>query len=501
MKAIVYPRVSSLKQVDNTSLKHQEEECCRWCKSNDVDIVKVFTERGESAKTDDRKELQAALEFIALKKDINYFVVYKVDRFSRKTRDFLNLIETLAESGCKLVSVTEPLDDTPTGTMMATVLSAYAQFDNDIRSERSKNGMIDVIEKGGWAWIAPTGFKLVRTKDNIPTLIHDKKTAPIIADVFKYFATRNVSQKDLLEYATKKGLLTKTGKKLRKQTLNKILTNPAYASRITTALTKGERQGGWEPIVDPKIFDICQGKLTRKGRVKGKLSRSEFPLKSTVFCAKCEQALIPYYATGKLGKKYPYYKCDKCRGQNISMLRLNWEFESLLDKCKMDVSFFDDIKKMLQNTMKNNAQERMEARDALEKQILNLRADEKRLLDLVVRGVIDETSYQEKLHDVRTKLISLDEEFNNVDFEVYDFENAIGLATQIFSNPKDIWAKSNSDMKIQLQDMWFSDGLLYDGKRQPRTRLTPKAVGTYNEIPTACRIWYPLGDSNPGHPD
>jgi DNA invertase Pin-like site-specific DNA recombinase len=44
-----------------------------------------------------------------------------------------------------LRSATEPIDDTSTGKLMEGVLAAFAQFDNDVRSDRTRAGM-----KAGW---------------------------------------------------------------------------------------------------------------------------------------------------------------------------------------------------------------------------------------------------------------------------------------------------------------------------------------------------------------
>ena len=47
----------------------------------------------------------------------------------------------LKSLGISLRSATEPIDDTSTGKLMEGVLAAFAQFDNDVRSERTLAGM------------------------------------------------------------------------------------------------------------------------------------------------------------------------------------------------------------------------------------------------------------------------------------------------------------------------------------------------------------------------
>ena len=43
-------------------------------------------------------------------------------------------------------SATEPIDDTSTGKLMEGVLAAFAQFDKDVRSDRTRAGMNVTLE-------------------------------------------------------------------------------------------------------------------------------------------------------------------------------------------------------------------------------------------------------------------------------------------------------------------------------------------------------------------
>jgi DNA invertase Pin-like site-specific DNA recombinase len=41
---------------------------------------------------------------------------------------------------------------------MEGVLAAFAQFDNDVRSDRTRAGMKAALELGRWTFLAPIGF-------------------------------------------------------------------------------------------------------------------------------------------------------------------------------------------------------------------------------------------------------------------------------------------------------------------------------------------------------
>ena len=50
------------------------------------------------------------------------------------------------------------MDDTSTGKLMEGVLAAFAQFDNDCRSDRTRAGMKAALELGRWVFLAPIGY-------------------------------------------------------------------------------------------------------------------------------------------------------------------------------------------------------------------------------------------------------------------------------------------------------------------------------------------------------
>jgi DNA invertase Pin-like site-specific DNA recombinase len=68
-------------------------------------------------------------------------VVFNLTRFARDKYDHFALRSLLQSLGISLRSATEPIDDTSTGKLMEGVLAAFAQFDNDVRSDRTRAGM------------------------------------------------------------------------------------------------------------------------------------------------------------------------------------------------------------------------------------------------------------------------------------------------------------------------------------------------------------------------
>ena len=145
--AVIYIRVSTKEQTENLSLPTQLRACEEYCRREGLDVLERFKEEGESAKTADRTELQRLLTFCRTNKGrVHFVVVFNLTRFARDKYDHFALRSHLKSLGISLRSATEPIDDTSTGKLMEGVLAAFAQFDNDVRSDRTRAGMKAALE-------------------------------------------------------------------------------------------------------------------------------------------------------------------------------------------------------------------------------------------------------------------------------------------------------------------------------------------------------------------
>src|SRR4051812_21098554 len=157
--AVIYVRASTKEQTENLSLATQLQACEEYCERQGFKVLARFREEGESAKTADRTELQNLLQFCRKNKGtVEFVVVFNLTRFAREKYDHFALRAHLKSLGISLRSATEPIDDTSTGKLMEGVLAAFAQFDNDVRSERTRGGMKAALELGRWTFLAPLSY-------------------------------------------------------------------------------------------------------------------------------------------------------------------------------------------------------------------------------------------------------------------------------------------------------------------------------------------------------
>src|SRR5436309_3076270 len=105
-KAVIYCRVSTKEQVDDgNSLATQQRLCTEYALKHGYEIVEKFIEEGESAKTQNRTQLQLLLTYCSNRKNnIEAVIAYKIDRISRNTDDYSQIRIILKRYGVHIRS-------------------------------------------------------------------------------------------------------------------------------------------------------------------------------------------------------------------------------------------------------------------------------------------------------------------------------------------------------------------------------------------------------------
>ncbi len=200
--AVIYVRVSTKEQTENLSLPTQLRACEEYCRRHGYEVLERFHEEGESAKTTDRSQLQSLLTFCRLNKGrVHFVIVFNLTRFAPDKYDHFALRSHLQSLGISLRSATEPIDDTSTGKLMEGVLAAFAQFDNDVRSDRTRAGMRAALELGRWVFLAPLGY-INAPRATGKSLMPDPERAPLVRRAFDEYVTARFTKQQLLQQVT-----------------------------------------------------------------------------------------------------------------------------------------------------------------------------------------------------------------------------------------------------------------------------------------------------------
>src|SRR3989338_511004 len=136
-KVGIYVRVSTEEQAkEGISIDAQIDRFKSFCKARGWKVFRIYTDAGFSAGTMDRPALKNLVDDINNKK-INILLVYKIDRFSRKLKDLISILEDLKSKGVNFTSVTEQIDTT-TAMVEAffQIIGVFAQLERGMVKER-----------------------------------------------------------------------------------------------------------------------------------------------------------------------------------------------------------------------------------------------------------------------------------------------------------------------------------------------------------------------------
>jgi hypothetical protein len=137
------------------------------------------------------------------------------------------------------------------------MMAAVAQFDNDVRADRTIVGMKEANRRGRFTWVAPIGYVNSRNR-TAPSLSIDPERGPLVRQAFELAATGDLNKSEILAAITAAGLRTKQGKPLAVQTLNGLLRRPVYAGWLRVPKWKEETVGDWPGLVSRELFDRVQ---------------------------------------------------------------------------------------------------------------------------------------------------------------------------------------------------------------------------------------------------
>ena len=145
-----YVRVSTVGQAtDGCSLSMQEAKIRAYASFYELDLVDIIVDAGLSGKNlTGRPGAQKMLELVRTKK-VDAIIIYSLSRLGRSTIDLLETAELLKKHKVSLHSITENLNtETALGSFFFTLISALAEMERKIISERTSSALQSMKSKG-----------------------------------------------------------------------------------------------------------------------------------------------------------------------------------------------------------------------------------------------------------------------------------------------------------------------------------------------------------------
>jgi site-specific DNA recombinase len=466
--AVAYVRVSSTGQLgrdgdeDGYSIPAQVKACEREAESLGVKLEKVYVERAESAKSDDRPVLQLMLrELPEIKRqpgiNLKYLIIPKVDRLARNRLDDATLYQRLVGMGLKLASAAENIDDTPAGQLMHGMLATFAEYySNNLATEIMK-GLRRKHEQGGTPHKAPIGYRpkreLVGNQD-IRTIELDPERSELVRLAFVLYSTGEWTLHRLADHLEEQGLRSRGTRKYPERSLgpnrlSTMLRNPYYMGLV---VWNGRSFAGRHPrLVDEDTFDRVQALLTVANIRGERPQKHEHYLRGTVVCGQCLGRLLYGRHRGKSGRQYEYFCCN-----NRTVRRKRVECSS----GHYAVSVVEDEVSKLYRTLRLprdvEAQIRDELRDELadrvkliegeaqrhERSLKAIEARQEKLVQLYYRDLVTEEVFAREQAKLKAERRAADHLQTTAKAQLEDVEQALNLALGRIEDVYDVYLEA-----------------------------------------------------------
>ncbi|MBN2238666.1 MAG: recombinase family protein, partial [Dehalococcoidales bacterium] len=326
-KAVIYARVSSERQDVDLSISAQVKALRNYASSNGYAVIKEFIDEAESGRSIDRPGFkQMIVEARQKPPQFEAILVWKMSRFARNREDSIIYKSLLRKQGIQVLSINEPLEDTPSGRLLEGIIEVLDEFYSANLSQDVTRGMRESASRGFFSGgPVPYGYKRVKVTDGSVQRVKlepDPVTGPIVERMFN----ECLSGKGMIEITrglNADGLTTRQNKKWSKTGVHNVLKNEVY----TGTLVWGERirhanggaqqpairvENAFTPIIDQEMFDKTQEKLNDRAPkiTHPRVVHSEYLLSGIIRCKHCGAAMIGHAV--KSGQFF-YYMCGNAR--------------------------------------------------------------------------------------------------------------------------------------------------------------------------------------------
>lgn len=343
-RAVIYCRVSTVAQEDNTSLDTQEQGAREYCAGRGYGVIAAFRDVHTGADMN-RPGLNAALDTI---KDgtANVLVVYKLDRLSRsQIHQAVIFYRAVEQYGARIESVTEEIDNSPMGQFLRQAAGMVAEVERENTRERTIRGKRARAEQGKLIPGSFPPYGYVFADEKRTAFIPDEETAPIVRRMYQDIAkggtlralTLSLQAQNIptpTQHAMSIGTLPQ-GRKVsphwHPSTVSQILKNPAYKGEPVAYRWRGKGvlraindpariplpASVCPPLVDTATWEMVQQQFERNRQQALRNTRSpEIALLRAGYavCGHCGTSMFVEY---RKRKNLAYYVCNRRKSSPI----------------------------------------------------------------------------------------------------------------------------------------------------------------------------------------
>ncbi|KKR52181.1 MAG: Site-specific recombinase [Candidatus Woesebacteria bacterium GW2011_GWA1_40_43] len=477
-KAYIYIRVSSEEQVSNYSLDNQEEYCRKEADHRGYVVEKVYREEGVSAKNINRPELILLLEDSRKNKnEISAVFIYKIDRISRETFDYLAIKKRLADYGIRIISVTEPTEDSPTGEFLETLLAASAKLDNATKGLRSRDGMRKRLESGWANGKAALGY--INIERNEKQIIEpDPEQFDLVKKSWDEMSTGAYSLETMATYMNKLGILVKIGNRknpVRSQHAQRLFRDKFYCGYVVSQKFNVDRIGNHQPMISEETFYKVQAIIDKRsftGGIKYTKLNENFPLRGHVICGICGLKMTGSFSRGR-GGHYPYYYCI---GKHFCKSYQKDYFENLFLEYLREIQPSKDFTPLFSEMVAEKWESRYSHLISNQKKIQDdleaLYTVRKRLVSKNLSGVYSDEIFREQMDLIEDRIIVAKSNNNEAHLQKIDIKIVTKFMNNFLWNLDKAWKEGTLNQRKLLTGSIYPENVIFENNKFRTTKLS-----------------------------
>jgi DNA invertase Pin-like site-specific DNA recombinase len=225
----IYAR-QSVDKKDSISIESQIEFCKK--EFDETEAYKTYIDKGFSGKDTNRPAFVNMMNDVRAGQ-IKKVIVYKLDRISRSTLDFANIINIFKKHDVEFISSTEKFDtSTPIGKAMLNIIMTFAELERETIQKRIKDNYYARGKKGFFTGgRVPFGFNKTETKvDGKKTSMFEPNPEQIsyLIKMYEMYANTNTSLGKISDYLNENNIPAPDGGRWDSNKVSRILHNPVY---------------------------------------------------------------------------------------------------------------------------------------------------------------------------------------------------------------------------------------------------------------------------------
>lgn len=470
-QAIVYCRVSDMKQIkDGHGLDGQEQACRSYALKNNLDVVKVFREEGITGASRDRPAFFDMLVFIEKEKTPFKIIIDDMARLARDHIVYAHLKRQLKQLGCDLDFVNMTFEQTPEGEYVETILAATAELERKQNARRTKSRMIERMKAGFYVFNPPFGFKFVKDAVLGKILVKDEPMATYVTEALEGFASGRFKT----QMEVKCFLESRTDQRIHATSIRRLLERRLYIGVLESKKHDIYAKGQHEPLISVETYNKIQHRLATETRGSYETPKKHlYPLRGFVCCSVCDNPLTASKSRGK-GGQYAYYACCniKCveKGRTTSQKQLEGDFLQLLKESALHKELLSRVERIC-----FDAFQQQESRS---KQKLKIRQQKKRAIDAEIRELTNSfmntktdvlrQRIEERIQGLQVQKTGFDVEQPNDDLKL-DFRTVFDGVREILEKPDKLWSVGGYEEKQLIQRVVFEHPPKYERRIGFRT--------------------------------